>query len=652
MRYLALICLVLLGFVSCRQDNEAENLDLLEVKSGDISLSGGNVITENIPVDRTISLSFSTPLDPNSLTGAFILSTTDKTYTLSPNLLSGNTTVNLQVQGAMNQGEVHKLEILSSLKSSQGMHFSGTIIQFKTVLGNLEIESLSIEGADALGNNLSQNVPVDFEANLTFNLPVDPSSLEENIKLEGPNAVNLDFSLSDENKKVTIKSESSLEFISKYSLQIGSDLLGSQGEKFTATSKVFYTEIDPNPKFPSISEDELLTKVQRETFRYFWDFAHPKSGMSRERNTSGNTVTSGGTGFGLMTWIVGVERGWISRAQAVERWSLVTNFLKNADRFHGAWSHWIHGETGDAIAFSAKDNGGDLVETAFLIQGLLTVQQYLDLSNPTELALSETITQLWEEVEWDWYTRDGQNVLYWHWSPDFNWEMNMPIAGYNEALIVYVLAASSPTHSISKAVYEQGWARSGAIKNGKNFYGLNLPLGVDYGGPLFFAHYSFLGLDPRNLQDQYANYWEQNVQHSLINQAHAVANPKLFVGYSDEIWGFTASDIPSGYGAQSPSNDRGVITPTAALSSFPYTPEESMKALKSFYYDLGDKTWGEYGFYDSFNLTQSWYADSFLAIDQGPIIIMIENHRTGLLWDLFMKNSQIQSGLTKLGFTY
>lgn len=652
MRYFVLLVPILLGFASCQQEDKADDLDLLEIKSGDISLSEGNVITENVPVDRTISLLFSTPLDATSLSGSFILSTSEKSYSLTPNLLTGNTTVNLQVQGAMNPGEVHKLEILSTLKSTQGMPFPGTTIQFKTVLGNLEIETFSIKEAEALGNNLSQKVPVDFEANLTFNYPIDPIIAEENIKLDGPQSNALSFSFSEENRKVTIQSESSLEFISKYTLQIGSEIRGSQGEKFNGTSKVFYTQIDPSPKFPFISEEELLTKVQRETFRYFWDFAHPVSGMSRERNTSGNTVTTGGTGFGLMTWIVGVERGWISREQAVEKWSLVVNFLKNADRFHGVWSHWINGETGKAIAFSAKDNGGDLVETAFLIQSLLTVQEYLNPSNPSELALSKMINQLWEEVEWDWYTREGQNVLYWHWSPEFNWEMNMPISGYNEALIVYVLAVSSPTHPISKEVYEQGWARSGDIKNNTNYYGYNLPLGVDYGGPLFFAHYSFLGLDPRNLQDQYANYWNQNVQHSLINHAHAIANPKFFVGYSDEIWGFTASDNPSGYGAQSPSNDSGVITPTAALSSFPYTPDESMKALEAFYYRLGDKTWGDYGFYDSFDLTKGWYADSYLAIDQGPIVIMIENHRSGLLWDLFMKNPQVQSGLTKLGFTY
>jgi hypothetical protein len=229
--------------------------------------------------------------------------------------------------------------------------------------------------------------------------------------------------------------------------------------------------------------------------------------------------------------------------------------------------------------------------------------------------------------------------------------MNHAVRGYNEALITYFLAAASPTHTIDAAVYHEGWADNGGIANSKTFFGINLPLGYDYGGPLFFAHYSFLGLDPRNLQDTYANYWTQNVNHSLINHAYAVENPHNYVGYGDNNWGLTASDNSGGYSAHSPTNDLGVISPTAALSSFPYTPVESMKALKFFYYTVGDRLWGPYGFYDAFNLTEGWTADSNLAIDQGPIIIMIENYRTGLLWDLFMSAPEVQQGMDKLGFT-
>jgi hypothetical protein len=353
-----------------------------------------------------------------------------------------------------------------------------------------------------------------------------------------------------------------------------------------------------------------------------------------------------------MAILVGIERGFITRQQGLERLVKIIDFLGQADRFHGAWAHWMDGNTGDVIPFSAKDNGGDLVETALLVQGLLTVKAYLNTDDPNEDSLAEKIDLLWRGVEWDWYTRGAQDILYWHWSPEFGWDMNLPIRGYNEALIVYVLAASSPTHPISKSVYEKGWANNGAMRNGNQFFQIPLPLGYDFGGPLFFAHYSFLGLDPRNLSDQYANYWTQNVNHSRINQAHAISNPLGFAGYSEASWGLTASDNHLGYNAHSPTNDLGVISPTAALSSFPYTPEESMKALNFFYYKMGEKLWGQYGFYDAFNITEQWYADSYLAIDQGPIIIMIENHRSGLLWDLFMKDQEVKEGLKKLGFSH
>jgi hypothetical protein len=268
--------------------------------------------------------------------------------------------------------------------------------------------------------------------------------------------------------------------------------------------------------------------------------------------------------------------------------------------------------------------------------------------------LIDKINTLWESVEWSWYTQGGQDVLYWHWSPNYGWEMNHKITGWNEALIIYVLAASSNNHSIDADVYTKGWSRNGAMVNtgGNSYYGFTLPLRNDMGGPLFFSHYSFLGLDPRSLSDQFANYWEQNVNHSKINHAYCTDNPQKYVSYSDQCWGLTASDGFSGYSAHSPNNDRGVITPTAALSSMPYTPEESMKALHFFYYTLGDKLWGEYGFYDAFDFTNGWVADSYLAIDQGPIVVMIENYRTNLLWDLFMSCPEVQAGLTKLGFTY
>jgi len=414
----------------------------------------------------------------------------------------------------------------------------------------------------------------------------------------------------------------------------------------------FTTEMDDSDKFERISTDSLLTLVQQRTFSYFWDYAHPVSGLSRERFNSENTVTSGGSGFGVMTIPVGIERGFITRDEGALRVQTIVTFLEEkAERFHGAFPHWMNGETGKALPFSDFDNGADLVETALLMQGLLAARQYFNLENDVESDIRQRITSLWEAVEWDWFL-NGTDALYWHWSPDHAWEMGMQVNGWNEALILYVLAASSPTHPIDKDVYDKGWARNGDMINGRKFHDITLPLGPDYGGPLFFTHYSFLGLDPRGLKDAYAGYWEHNTAHVRINHAYCKANPKGFYGYSEKCWGLTASDYHGGYAASSPTNDKGTIAPTAALSSMPYTPEESIMALEYFYYTLGDRLFGKHGFRDAFTLGRKWFADSYIAIDQGPIVIMIENHRTGLLWNAFMQDEQIQAGLTKLGFTY
>lgn len=404
----------------------------------------------------------------------------------------------------------------------------------------------------------------------------------------------------------------------------------------------------------NLSDSALLDLVQHQTFRYFWDFAHPVSGMARERSNTDaaygpETVTTGGTGFGIMSVIVATERGWITRDTAARFMLKMVNFLLKANCYHGAFSHWIDGATGKTIPFSRKDDGGDLVETSYLLQGLLCARQYFNQDNPVEKQFRNKLQWLWTGMEWNWYTRD-QEMLYWHWSPNNGWAMNMPIRGFNECLIVYILAASADQYPVTPSVYHRGWVESNSFRNGKQFYGYYLPLGTDYGGPLFFSQYSFLGLDPRGLKDRYADYWEQNKNHTLINRAYCIDNPKKFKGYGDNCWGLTASDTYNGYNAFSPDNDNGTITPAAALSAFPYTPEYSMRALKHFYFDLGDKIWGEYGFTDAFNETQNWYAKSYLAIDEGPIVVMIENYRTGLLWKLFMSCPEIQNGLKKLDF--
>ncbi len=413
----------------------------------------------------------------------------------------------------------------------------------------------------------------------------------------------------------------------------------------------------PGPtRLTALGDEALLDRVQRQTLRYFWDFAHPVSGLARERSNVTpryglEATTTGGTGFGIMAILAGVSRGWIDRAEACERIWTMARFLEKADSYHGAWPHFLNGETGRTIRFSRKDDGADLVETAFLVAGLLCARQFFDGGDPAEARLRALLNWLWEEVEWNWFTRDGRNVLYWHWSPNNGWSMNHEIRGWNECLIAYVLAAASPRYPVSPDVYHRGWADGRAFLNGRDYDGIRLPLGPDAGGPLFLSQYSFLGIDPRGLRDRYADYWEQNVAHTRVNYAHCLRNPGGFKGYGPDCWGLSASDSVAGYDAHSPTNDLGVITPSAALGAFPYTPEESMAALRHFHDDLGDRLWSEYGFYDAFSETADWVAPSHLAIDQGPIVVMIENARSGLLWDLLMSCAEIRTGLARLGFT-
>ena len=443
------------------------------------------------------------------------------------------------------------------------------------------------------------------------------------------------------------------------------------------SSTGFPNSIAPVGVIKNLSDSDLLEVVERQTFRFFWHDAHPVSGLALERS---NTVFAehywdyineawgepnfsktkfgpdagaiGGTGFGIMSTIVAVDRKWIGRDTAVRRLIKVADFLINADCFHGIYPHFMNGRTGKTIKFDRLDDGADLVETSYLLMGFLCAKEYFKSNDPREVYLRKRIDQMWGAANWNWHTK-GENKLYWHWSPNNGFDMNFPIWGWNECLITYIMAASSPGHPISKDVYNGSWAGSGGFKNGKTYYGYELPLGnYDKGGPLFFEQYTFQGIDPNGLKDSLGiDYFEQVKNHTLINRAYCIENPKKFKGYAENCWGLTAGDSYKGYVAHCPEVDLGVIQPTAAISSMPYTPRESMNALRHFYYDLGDKIWSQYGFVDGFSIHHNWYAKSHLAIDQGPIIVMIENYRTGLIWKLFMNIPDIQNGLKKLGFT-
>lgn len=527
----------------------------------------------------------------------------------------------------------------------------------------IETKVLNINLIKLNGSIVNQSF-VQLQANkmellISFSQTVDKKSVMDACKitnLQNAQALDIDFQFSNQDSTLTIHLKDSLTYLTRYKFQIGTGSKSITSETLsTAYQLEFKTGINPADKFPRISDEALLDKVQKETFKYFWDYGHPVSGLARDK-TNANALDDcsiGGTGFGLMTIPIAIDRAFINRRDGLNRMNKIVDFLTNqAEKFHGAFSHRINGSTGKVIEWSPGDDGADLVETSFLMMGLLTTRQYFNADNAEEKLLRDRIYSLYSNVDWNWFNKD-QSGLYWLWSPKNEWKHSFLVRGWNETLIVYILAASSPTHSITKEIYDKGFANQGGLKNGNTYFGLNLPLGEPFGGPLFLSQYTFLGINPTGLKDQYADYQVQTKNHSLINQAYCSANPKGYLGYSDSYWGLTACSTNSGYKVCMPTNDLGVIAPTASLSSFAFTPQESMKALHFFYYKLGDLLWQQNGFADAINLNVNpvWIGREQLVYNQLPIMIAIENYRTGLIWRLFSNTPEVKAGLKKLQFT-
>jgi exo beta-1,2-glucooligosaccharide sophorohydrolase (non-reducing end) len=409
----------------------------------------------------------------------------------------------------------------------------------------------------------------------------------------------------------------------------------------------------------TMTDNELLTMVQEASFQYYWDGAEPNSGLARESIPGDpDMIAVGGSGFGIMALIVGAERGFASREQIVDRMLRITAFLAKADRYHGAWPHFLSGSTGKLLPnFGLYDDGADLVETSFLMEGLLSARGYFTRDTPRERQLRDEITALWRGVEWDWFNATPKrDALYWHWSPDFGFHTANRVGGWNETLMPYLLGIASPTHPIPASLYYTGWAAEGnpARKFGQpsTMYGIPLTVADPNGttGPLFFTHYSFMGYDPRGVRDKYANYFVNNRNMSIIQQRYAIENPHHYKGYGADDWGFSAVTGPQGYRAYHPPlTDDGTIAPTAAMGAYAYTPEVSLLALKHFYRDLGPELFDVYCFRNAFNETEDWYTIPELALNQAPQTVMIENGRTGLIWKSFMSNPEMRAMQQAIG---
>ncbi len=408
-----------------------------------------------------------------------------------------------------------------------------------------------------------------------------------------------------------------------------------------------------------MTDDELLTMVQEASFRYYWEAAEPHSGMAREsRPGNDDMIALGASGFGIMAITVAADRGFITHQQAIDRLLKITSFLEHADRFHGAWPHFLSGTTGHVMpTFGMYDDGADLVETSFLMEGLLAARQYFKADGPSGRKLYDRITQLWEGVDWEWFrATPRRDALYWHWSPDYSFYIANRLTGWNEVMITYLEAIASPTHPVPASLYYTGYTAEGTghvYGRPHTYYGITVNMDYVPGspGPLFFTHYSYMGYDPHGRRDKYADYFENNRNEALMSQAYSIANPLHMKGYGADCWGLTAVDGPDGYDEYKPFvTDDGTIAPTGAISSFAYTPAQSMLALKHFYRDLGAQVWSIYGFRDAFNEQENWYSGITMGLNQAPQVVMIENYRSGLIWKCFMANPEIQAMLKKIGF--
>ena len=401
-----------------------------------------------------------------------------------------------------------------------------------------------------------------------------------------------------------------------------------------------------------LDTNQLLTEVQEAGFRYFYDYAQPVSGLSRIGTRANPDVcSSGDTGFGMFNLVVGIDRGFITRPQGISRALKILTFLTGkADRFHGAFSHLIDGSAGKALPFGHDDDGADIVETAFLMQGVLLWREYFSGTGPDEVEIRKLSDGLWRAVEWDWFaTREnGQSFMRWHWSPDHGWLENDKITGFNECQIVYLLALASPTHAVQPQVYWQGW-QTALYATHRMQFGIPLELGPhDFGPPLFWIQFSYLGLDPHSVRFDGKTYFEHFNDICRIEMLYGQSRSNHFEGYGS-FWGWTAGYGPDNYKEYLPGGiDDGTINPSAAISSMPYVPDASRALLFELYANHGSQCWGPFGFYDSFNLSRNWFARDYLGNDVGPLAPMIENYRTGLCWKIFMNAPEIRNALKML----
>jgi hypothetical protein len=410
------------------------------------------------------------------------------------------------------------------------------------------------------------------------------------------------------------------------------------------------TTISATPK--ALDDEAFLDLVQRTAFDYFWYETNPANGLIKDRSSDPSLSSIAAVGFGLSALTVGIDRGWISREAGRARVLTTLTFLWNsphgpepdATGYKGFYYHFLDMQTG------RRDGDSELstIDTALLLGGVLHVQQYFDQADATEDQIRALADAIYRRVEWPWMQVRAPKVCH-GWTPErgfllYDW------GGYNEAMILYLLALGSPTFPI----HPEAWAAWTSSYAWETHYGHAFVVFP----PLFGHQYSHVWVDFRDIQDPYMrdkglDYFENSRRATLANRAYAIANPHGWADYGENVWGLTASDIPSSYrarGAPPGESDDGTITPTAVGGSLVFTPRESLAALRYMYTTYRTRLWGPYGFKDAFNPSIKWFASDYLGIDQGPFVLMLENYRTGRIWNVLMPHAAIQRGLKRAGF--
>ncbi|MCL2649690.1 MAG: hypothetical protein FWD60_01535 [Candidatus Azobacteroides sp.] len=399
---------------------------------------------------------------------------------------------------------------------------------------------------------------------------------------------------------------------------------------------------------------KILDKQARDYFDLFWsgECSHPNSKMARiGTERAQGTVALAGSAYAVLSIPVAVERAWISKEEGIERLLHICRFLNTAERFHGAWSHWMDGVTGKALPFNGnQQNSGDLVETSFMMMSLLTCGEYFNGNTTSEKEIKNLIDSFWNTIEWNFYT-NKEKVLYWSWDRDLGFAP-LKIQGPNEALPAYILALAAPAkNAITQDVYRSGWkGGNGYYNKGRTTYGYLFELGRESkGGPLFTSQHPFLWFNPFLMEDEYIDYWKFCINHAMINHHYCLYEAPKAYKYDENNWGLSAcyGTPEKGYVGRSPSKDDGIICTTAAAGSIVFTPFYALQAMK--YMKSQSNLNGKYGLIDSYSPSENWNETRYLSISIFPVISMIENYKSGLIWKLAMQNEYIKKGLQLAG---